>query len=208
MRPPLQWTGDTALSAAAKQGHLNIVGRLLLEGADPTLESLTLQGEERSAKAGLEEQIDNLENMMEKIVSGDHYIYDKDAWKEPEEVIIGNLEKLGKMRKCLNLLKMAEKYWKKGNVEMKKGNDERKIRMPKLKILGKIQAKILKFLKRKDEGSEKQKRQREGPSVKRLVESYNKILLDKRFDLLSHQIKQKNRNFGAWREREWERETS
>ena len=197
MRPPLQWTGDTALSAAAKQGHLNIVGRLLLEGADPTLESLTLQGEERSAKAGLEEQIDNLENMMEKIVSGDHYIYDKDAWKEPEEVIIGNLEKLGKMRKCLNLLKMAEKYWKKGNVEMKKGNDERKIRMPKLKILGKIQAKILKFLKRKDEGSEKQKRQREGPSVKRLVESYNKILLDKRFDLLSHQIKQKKRNFGA-----------
>ena len=197
MRPPLQWTGDTALSAAAKQGHLNIVGRLLLEGADPTLESLTLQGEERSAKAGLEEQIDNLENMMENIVSGDHYIYDKDAWKEPEEVIIGNLEKLGKMRKCLNLLKMAEKYWKKGNVEMKKGNDERKIRMPKMKILGKIQAKILKFLKRKDEGSEKQKRQREGPSVKRLVESYNKILLDKRFDLLSHQIKQKNRNFGA-----------
>ena len=198
MRPPPQWTGDTALSAAAKQGHLNIVGRLLLEGADPTLESLTLQGEERSAKAGLEEQIDNLENMMENIVSGDHYIYDKDAWKEPEEVIIGNLEKLGKMRKCLNLLKMAEKYWKKGNVEMKKeGNDERKIRMPKLKILGKIQAKILKFLKRKDEGSEKQKRQREGPSVKRLVESYNKILLDKRFDLLSHQIKQKKRNFGA-----------
>ena len=197
MRPPPQWTGDTALSAAAKQGHLNIVGRLLLEGADPTLESLTLQGEERSAKAGLEEQIDNLENMMENIVSGDHYIYDKDAWKEPEEVIIGNLEKLGKMRKCLNLLKMAEKYWKKGNVEMMKGNDERKIRMPKLKILGKIQAKILKFLKRKDEGSEKQKRQREGPSVKRLVESYNKILLDKRFDLLSHQIKQKKRNFGA-----------
>ena len=198
MRPPPQWTGDTALSAAAKQGHLNIVGRLLLEGADPTLESLTLQGEERSAKAGLEEQIDNLENMMENIVSGDHYIYDKDAWKEPEEVIIGNLEKLGKMRKCLNLLKMAEKYWKKGNVEMKKeGNDERKIRIPKMKILGKIQAKILKFLKRKDEGSEKQKRQREGPSVKRLVESYNKILLDKRFDLLSHQIKQKKRNFGA-----------
>ena len=198
MRPPPQWTGDTALSAAAKQGHLDIVGRLLLEGADPTLESLTLQGEERSAKAGLEEQIDNLENMMEKIVSGDHYIYDKDAWKEPEEVIIGNLEKLGKMRKCLNLLKMAEKYWKKGNVEMKKeGNDERKIRMPKLKILGKIQAKILKFLKRKDEGSEKQKRQKGGPSVKRLVESYNKILLDKRFDLLSHQIKQKKRNFGA-----------
>ena len=183
---------------AMASGHLNIVGTLLLEGADPTLENRTLRGEEETAKAGVELQIKNLETVMENIHSGDHYIYDKDAWKEPEEVIIGNLEKLGKMRKCLNLLKMAEKYWKKGNVEMKKeGNDERKIRMPKLKILGKIQAKILKFLKRKDEGSEKQKRQREGPSVKRLVESYNKILLDKRFDLLSHQIKQKKRNFGA-----------
>ena len=162
-----------------------------MEGADPTLENFTLQGERESAKAGVEGQIENLENMMENIVSGDHYIYDKDAWKESEEVIVGILEKHRKMRKCLNLITLAEKYWKKGN------NVEMKTRMPKMKVLEKIQAKILKFLKIKDGGGEKQKRKRERPSEKKLVKSYNKILLEKRFDLLSHKINQKKRNFGA-----------
>ena len=175
---------------AMASGHLNIVGTLLLEGADPTLENRTLRGEEESAKAGVELQIKNMETVMENIQSGDHYIYDKDAWKNSEDVIIGNLEKLRKMRKCLNLIKLAEKYWKKANVEAK-------TRMPKMKVLEKIQAKILKFLKRNDEGREKQNSGRERHSVKRLLESYNKILLEKRFDLLSHQIKQKKRNFGA-----------
>ena len=156
------------------------------------MENFTLQGKRESAKAGVEGQIENLEKMMENIVSGDHYIYDKDAWKESEEVIVGILEKHRKMRKCLDLITLAEKYWKKGNVSMK-------TRMPKmkLKVLEKIQAKILKFLKRQDGGGEKQKRERERPSEKRLVKSYNKILLEKRFDLLSHMINQKKRNFGA-----------
>ena len=166
------------------------MGTLLLEGADPTVENCTLRGEEESAKAGVKLQIKNLETVMENIESGDHYIYDKDAWKDSEEVIIGNLEKLRKMRKCMNLIKLAEKYWKKGNVEAT-------TRMPKMKILEKIQAKILRFLRRNDEGREKQTRGGEQHLVKRLVESYNKILLEKRFDLLSHQIKQKKRNFGA-----------
>ena len=197
MKPSQKGTGDTALSAAAKQGHLNIVGTLLLEGADPTVENLTLQGERKSAKDGVEGQIENVEKMMENILSGDHYIYDKDAWKESEEVIVGILKKHGKMRTCLSLIKLAEKYWKKGNVVAKKGIVETKSRILKMKVLTKIQTKILKFLKRKDEGSEKQKRERKRPSEKRLVESYNKILLEKRFDLLSHQIKQGKRNFGA-----------
>ena len=168
-----------------------------MEGADPTVENITLQGDRKSAKAGLEGQIENLENMMENILSGDHYIYDKDAWLDSEDFIIGSLEKLRMMRKCLNLIKLAEKYWKKDNFKAKEGEVEAKIRIPKMKVLEKIQAEILKFFKRNNERREKQNIGRERHSVKRLVESYNKILLEKRFDLLSHKIKQKKRNFGT-----------
>merc|ERR1711874_789097 len=99
-----KWTGDTPLSAAAKQGHLNIVGTLLLQGADPTVETSTLRGREETAKAGVKTQIQNLETMLENIDSGDHYIFDKDAWLDSEDFIIGSLEKLRMMRKCLNLI--------------------------------------------------------------------------------------------------------
>ena len=179
------------------QGHLNIVGTLLLQGADPTVETCTLRGREETAKAGVKTQIQNLETMLENIDSGDHYIYDKDAWLDSEDFIIGSLEKLRMMRKCLNLIKLAEKYWKKDNFKAKEGEVEAKIRIPKMKVLEKIQAEILKFFKRNNERREKQNIGRERHSVKRLVESYNKILLEKRFDLLSHKIKQKKRNFGT-----------
>ena len=136
----------------------------------------------------MEGQIENLENVMENILTGDHHIYDKDARIESEDVIVGILEKHRNMRKCLDLIKLTGRYWKKGNVETK-------IRIPKMKVLADLQGKILKFLKRKDEGGEKQKREIQRPSEKRLVKSYNKIWLEKRFNLLSHQINQKKKNF-------------
>jgi len=174
-------TGDTALSAAAKEGHLHTVGTLLIEGADPTIENSNLQGSKESARRGVEGKIKYLEKLLNNIVTGKHFIFDQDAWTESEDVIEGNLEKLRKLRKCLNLIKMVEKYWKR--------------KKPKLKVIEKIQAKVLNFLNKKDDLDHQQ---REGSfSVKKLVKSYQKLLLEKRIDLLGHRIRQK-KNFASW----------
>ena len=177
--------GDTALAAAAKEGHLEVVGALLLEGADPTIEHSTLQGRRESARQGVKARIKYVETFLSNVVSEKVFIYDSEAWKEPEEVIKGKLDKLSRLRKCLDLIRMVEKQWKKAKALVRS-------REPKLKALEKIQAKILAFLDNKDGGNKEQNTF----SVKRLIKSYRKLLLQKRVDLLCHKLRQNKRNIG------------
>ena len=133
-------------------------------------------------RQGVEGRIQYIQEVLQNILSGKHYIYDRDAWTESEDVIQRNLEKLRKLRRCLSLIKLVEKYWKKSKATVKS-------RQPSLKILEKIQAKIVRFLHKKDDDKI------EGYfSVKKLVKSYQKLLLEKRFDLIGHHLRQKKRN--------------
>ena len=177
--------GDTALTAAAKEGHLEVVGALLLGGADPTIQHSTLQGRREGARQGVEGKIKHLETMLSNVLNEKHFIYDSEAWKEPEEVIQGNLDKLSKLRKCFHLIRIVEKQLKKAKALVRS-------REPELKVLEKIQAKILAFPNKKESGI---KQEGNTFSAKKLIRSYRKLLLQKRIDLLSHNLRQNKRNF-------------
>ena len=180
-------TGDTALSAAAKEGHLDVVVALLVEGADTTIESSTLQGHRETVTRGVESKIKSLETVLRNILNGKHFIYDRDAWTEPEDVIHGSLAKLNKLKKCLKLIKVVEKYLKKTKAR-------------KAKMLENIQAKISCFLERQAEGQGQGdgRQHQEGGKFNKLVKSYQKLLLDKRMDIIRHTLGQKKRNFAPY----------
>eukprot|EP00091_Calanus_sinicus_P025187 TRINITY_DN9463_c1_g1_i1.p1 TRINITY_DN9463_c1_g1~~TRINITY_DN9463_c1_g1_i1.p1 ORF type:complete len:191 (-),score=73.52 TRINITY_DN9463_c1_g1_i1:401-949(-) len=76
-----EWFGDTALIAAARAGHVEVVKYLLVEGADPTLSSCPSDDEYETAEKAAENREKQLEKTIQSIKSRNHYVYQHDVQK-------------------------------------------------------------------------------------------------------------------------------
>jgi len=182
------WFSSTPLTAAAKDGHKDVVSFLLLEGADPTLESCPMPGVTETALSASQHSLNQLEITFRNIVKEDHYIYDQDAWKDTDEVILKHLEKYKNLVCCIQMLKEASRYWRKVAYSKAIFSKERMIankvgaRNPnKPRNKQKMCLKIQQISLKPDVSLE--------ASFIRLTKHYNKLLLDKRCELLEYKIK-------------------
>lgn len=119
------WFGDTALIAAARNGHFNVVKFLLLEGADPTLVSCptddqyenAVQAAEKSKRLGLSNsnaiKIQNILNEAMKYWSEARYAsasHSKDREKAFTKREVGGLKAFAyelNQPSCFTSLKLA-----------------------------------------------------------------------------------------------------
>ena len=77
-----EWHGDTALIAAARAGHVEVVKHLLHEGADPTLKSCPTDDEYETAEKAAETRLKQLERSIENIKNGTHSVCERDVKKD------------------------------------------------------------------------------------------------------------------------------
>merc|ERR1712129_656341 len=89
-----EWHGDTALIAAARAGHVEVVKYLLHEGADPTLKSCPTDDEYETAEKAAETRLKQLERTIENIKNGTHSVCERDVKKDATLFVEEMLDKL------------------------------------------------------------------------------------------------------------------
>eukprot|EP00092_Neocalanus_flemingeri_P027586 GFUD01029929.1.p1 GENE.GFUD01029929.1~~GFUD01029929.1.p1 ORF type:complete len:362 (-),score=68.48 GFUD01029929.1:61-1146(-) len=120
-----EWFGDTALIAAARAGHVEVVKLLLLEGADVTLDSCPSDDNYETAEKAAENKRKELERIMDNIRSGNHYVYQHDILIDSETFVRDHLKKINDVKTILNFLNEAGKYWKKSSYSRSSYSKER-----------------------------------------------------------------------------------
>ena len=183
------WFSSNPLTAAAKEGHKDIVMFLLIEGADPTLECCPMTGVTETALSASKHSLKQLEIIFGNIVKENHYIYDQDAWKDTDDVISKHLEKYKSLICCIEMLEVANKNWEKtaysGAIFSKQRAVAYKvgsINPNKPRNKQEMCLTIQKIVNRNDVSLD--------ASFIRLSKHYNKLLLDKRCEMLEFRIKQ------------------
>ena len=106
-----EWFGDTALIAAARACHVEVVNYLLVEGADPTLSSCPSYDEYETAQKAAENREKQLDRTIESIKSGTHYVYEHDVQKDAKTFVREILEKQHHFKIISDLLREAGKCW-------------------------------------------------------------------------------------------------
>ena len=192
-----KWFSATPLLAASKSGHPDVTGHLLMEGADPSLRCSPLPGVQETALSAARNSLKQMEKTFENILTGDHYIYDKDAWTETDEILGRYFVRYRGLEKCVSMLEAARRYWTESEYRDAKWSAQREIA-------------------HKVGGNPNKPRQKEslieeikmildcetglGLPEKELVRQYNKLLLDKRCELLELKLMlNKKRDLGTSR---------
>ena len=187
-----KWFSATPLVAASKSGHPDVTGHLLMEGADPSLICSPIPGVEETALSAAKNSLKQMEKKFRSILSGKHYIYDTDAWTDTDDILGRYFVKYRGLEKCVSMLEAAERYWPKSKYRDAKWSEKRQIA-------------------HKVGGYPNKPRQKESliEEIRLILECetglllpheelhqhYNKLLLDKRCELLELKITQ-NKKFG------------
>ena len=178
-----KWFSATALVAASKSGHAQVAGYLLAQGADPSLSCSPLPGVQETALSAALHALKQMDKAVQNILDGKHYIYDRDAWTDTEEVLARFEVKYGGLVKCISLLTEVGKYWKNSDYRGAKWSRERA-------IVHKVGGKPNKPRNEKDLLKEITSilTSDSDPVInlpsKDLYHEYNKLLLDKRCEML------------------------
>jgi len=106
-----EWFGDTAIIAAARAGHVEVVQYLLMEGADPTLSSCPRCDGYETAQKAVEDREKHLDSTIEKIKMGTIFVSEHDVEKDAKIFVRGIIEKQNRLKIISDLLKEAGKYW-------------------------------------------------------------------------------------------------
>ena len=120
-----KWFSVTPLLAASKSGHHDVTGYLLMAGADPTLQCSPLPGVQETALSAARNSLKQMEKTFQNILYGSHYIYDREAWTDTDIVLSRFFSKCRGLEKCVILLEAAQKYWTESKYRDARWTEER-----------------------------------------------------------------------------------
>jgi len=107
------WFGDTALTASARAGHIEVVKYLLYEGADPTLEGCPTDDEYECPMKAVTNRLSKLERELSTIEAGDYHLFMVKVSDNAKEKIESILKTKGNLEVIVDVLNVALKFWKK-----------------------------------------------------------------------------------------------
>jgi len=185
-----RWFVETPLFVASTQGYSKIVQLLLTEGADPTLECSPIDGVSETPLSATKNSLKYLEKSLRAIISEKHYIYDNDTWKETSEIISKLSEKYNALKKCIKMLKIAEDHWTVSEYCSARFS----VKRLKANVIGGFPNKpILKNIFHWRLEIAGLKSYKMPYSVKEMTRAYNRILLEKRCEVLGRSTRTKPR---------------
>ncbi|XP_066911071.1 uncharacterized protein [Clytia hemisphaerica] len=120
-----EWHDDTPLIAAARNGHFEVAHYLLSVGADPTLESCHVCDENGNASKAASACMQSLVRTKDQILQGSCSYLSTDP-KYSEIAALDIIYRIHEFQKLIDVLKVAEQYWKKASYASSRFSKERK----------------------------------------------------------------------------------